>query len=67
MVEGGEGSVVVLDGGYYGLSNALLDTPWSKVQRGKERFAGVIQNLHPTTDKQQLTEKLLEIMADDTW
>lgn len=31
-----------LDPGIYGLSNHLLDTPWPKVQRGKEKFSHAI-------------------------
>lgn len=30
--------IVELDAGVYGLSNALLDTPWPKVKAGKEAF-----------------------------
>jgi uncharacterized protein with NRDE domain len=33
-----------LQAGVYGLSNHLLDTPWPKVQRGKEKFNAVIKN-----------------------
>jgi uncharacterized protein with NRDE domain len=31
-----------LDGGVYGLSNHLLDTPWPKVTRGRERLAALL-------------------------
>jgi uncharacterized protein with NRDE domain len=33
-----------LEPGVYGLSNHLLDTPWPKVQRGKEKFGRAINN-----------------------
>jgi len=32
-----------LESGIYGLSNHLLDTPWPKVQRGKEKFSHSIR------------------------
>lgn len=32
-----------LDAGIYGLSNALLDTPWQKVLRGKKNLAKIIK------------------------
>jgi uncharacterized protein with NRDE domain len=34
-----------LKSGVYGLSNHLLDTPWPKVHRGKEKFSNVISEL----------------------
>ncbi len=33
-----------LESGVHGLSNNLLDTPWPKVQRGKEKFSDAISN-----------------------
>ncbi len=33
-----------LDNGFYGLSNALLDTPWKKLVRGKTAVAETISN-----------------------
>lgn len=45
--------------GVYGLSNHLLETPWPKVVRGKQKFAEV-----PT---QQVTpERLFDLLYDDT-
>ena len=40
-----------LSDGIFGLSNHLLDTPWPKVQRGKEKFAQLIgaNDLAPET------------------
>lgn len=32
-----------LSAGIYGLSNATLDTPWSKVERSKQRLRGLIE------------------------
>ncbi|NBW37423.1 MAG: NRDE family protein [Cytophagia bacterium] len=33
-----------LNAGIHGLSNALLNTPWPKVEKGKEYFASLIKN-----------------------
>lgn len=62
-----EGGVQMLGAGDYGLSNAQLDSPWSKVRRGKGRFTHLIQSLEGSTDRNQLTESLVEILQDDTW
>ncbi len=35
--------VKILDAGIYGLSNALLDTPWPKVVQGKENLAKIVE------------------------
>ncbi len=37
-------SVLDLEAGIYGLSNALLDTPWPKVVKGKEKLKRLIEN-----------------------
>ncbi len=37
-----EGKINELESGIYGLSNALLDTPWPKVKRLKQQFQQVI-------------------------
>ncbi|MEQ9231481.1 MAG: NRDE family protein, partial [Cyclobacteriaceae bacterium] len=37
-----EGKINELESGIYGLSNALLDTPWPKVKRLKQQFQRVI-------------------------
>lgn len=36
--------ISVLRNGVYGLSNHLLETPWPKVKRGKEKFLDIIDN-----------------------
>jgi uncharacterized protein with NRDE domain len=36
--------------GFYGLSNARLDTPWPKVELGKSRLRAVLARLPPTHD-----------------
>ena len=40
-----------LENGIHGLSNALLDTPWPKVERGKQNFEQVIKQtvINPST------------------
>ena len=44
--------------GLYGLSNAVLDTPWPKVERGKERLRALLQ-------AQEMDEEaLLDLLAD---
>jgi uncharacterized protein with NRDE domain len=56
-----------LESGIYGLSNHLLDTPWPKVNRGKEKFSNAIQDsvIEPDTlfellyDEQRVEDNLL--------
>jgi uncharacterized protein with NRDE domain len=56
-----------LESGVYGLSNHLLDTPWPKVLRGKEKFSNAIRDsvLEPGTlfellyDEQRAEDQLL--------
>lgn len=44
--------------GFYGLSNHLLDTPWPKVSRGKERFRAIVENGFETN------EPFFELLTD---
>ena len=55
-----QSKIVQLKRGTYGLSNALLDTPWPKVQRGKQKFASVVNQ-----DVIEV-ESLFEILRDET-
>jgi uncharacterized protein with NRDE domain len=56
-----------LESGIHGLSNHLLDTPWPKVHRGKQKFAEVISksSIEPETlfellyDEQRADDQLL--------
>lgn len=48
-----------LEKGFYGLSNHLLDTPWPKVIRGKEKMLPVLTQ--PTI----LADQLFEILLDE--
>ena len=52
-------SINSLQPGIYGLSNALLDTPWPKVVKSKKAFENLIQ-------EEFKTENLIEIMQDET-
>jgi len=53
-----DGTLRELGAGLYGLSNHLLDTPWPKVERGKEAIARVLAAHAPSP------ERLFAIMAD---
>lgn len=50
--------VTKLDNGLYGLSNALLDTPWPKVVKGKMKLAPILGKSDLTTDR------LMEFLYD---
>jgi uncharacterized protein with NRDE domain len=48
--------------GLHGLSNALLDTPWRKVERLKQQVAAATAD---STDSAALAQRLLDALADD--
>ncbi len=50
-----------LEPGIYGLSNHLLDTPWTKVSRGK---AALEKAINESKDSFELEKNLFEILAD---
>lgn len=55
------GEPTILSAGIHGVSNALLDTPWPKVERGKAMLATALSSPElPTTDA------LFAILADRT-
>lgn len=54
-----EGKVNVLEPGIYGLSNALLNTPWPKVEKLKSEFSKVIADDFAHDD-------LLNLLTDST-
>jgi uncharacterized protein with NRDE domain len=58
---GPEGQAVhsILEPGVYGLSNDLLDTPWPKVRRGKERLREILIGGEPPS-----TARLLDLLMD---
>ncbi|XP_032864188.1 transport and Golgi organization protein 2 homolog isoform X3 [Tyto alba] len=45
----------------YGLSNSLLDTPWKKLQYGKQLFTEVVKRSQDLT-KEDLVQELLTVM-----
>ncbi|XP_065502767.1 transport and Golgi organization protein 2 homolog isoform X1 [Caloenas nicobarica] len=57
----GEPEPVFLNPGIYGLSNSLLDTPWKKLQYGKQLFTEVIRRSQDLT-KEDLVQELLTVM-----
>jgi uncharacterized protein with NRDE domain len=48
--------------GLHGLSNAMLDTPWPKVERLKQQLATAIDD---SQDSAALAQRLLDALADD--
>lgn len=55
------GSIVEVAPGVHGLSNHLLDTPWPKVVRGKERLAAQL-----AAPEDELVAEIFAILADRT-
>ncbi len=49
---------VKLEKGIYGLSNALLDTPWYKVKKSKKRFAEILKS------EENFIEGIFNLMND---
>ncbi len=56
-----QGDIIGLAPGLYGLSNHLLDTPWPKVAKGKEEFAGILSR-----GGEPAPEELFELLSDQT-
>ncbi len=54
-----ENKIRELSSGIYGLSNALLDTLWPKVVRGKKRFSEVVDK-----DKRISIEGIFDVLSD---
>jgi uncharacterized protein with NRDE domain len=52
---------IELKPGLYGLSNSLLNTPWSKVERGKQRLGAILSQTGGP-----LPEDLFSILKDQT-
>mmetsp|Transcript_14266 Transcript_14266/g.30464 ORF Transcript_14266/g.30464 Transcript_14266/m.30464 type:complete len:333 (-) Transcript_14266:70-1068(-) len=57
-----------LSRGIYGLSNGLLDSPWPKVERGKEMLRLLCQKdlKEPTSSVESFHEELMSILGDQT-
>lgn len=49
-----------LTAGIHGLSNHLLDTPWPKVEKGKDRFTKLLQS------NQVSNENFFDVLSDDS-
>lgn len=60
----GEPEPVVLAPGSYGLSNALLETPWKKLCFGKQLFQEVVEQSQ-TLSKDALIAQLLEVLNNE--
>jgi uncharacterized protein with NRDE domain len=54
-----QSKIVKLNKGFYGLSNHLLDTPWPKVKRGKEKMKSVLSQSDPRPSA------LFEVLTDE--
>lgn len=54
------GGPVEIAPGIYGLSNHLLNTPWPKVRKGRERFAALLSSGSATN------ESLFGLLSDET-
>ena len=63
----GDNVVTDVGPGTYGLSNATLDYPWKKVDRGREKLRKVIEEGGCHSSKEELTDHLMQALADDTW
>jgi uncharacterized protein with NRDE domain len=44
----------------------MIDRPWQKVVRGKERFEKIVETHGSPTSMETLKEELFELMADRT-
>ncbi len=51
--------------GVHGLSNALLDTPWHKVEKGKTAMTNILRD-HTAPNPEHLTAELLAMLQDRT-
>jgi uncharacterized protein with NRDE domain len=54
-----DGRILNLSPGLYGVSNRLLDTPWPKVVRGKERMAEILKDTDAPSP-----EDLFQVLQD---
>ncbi|XP_038229085.1 transport and Golgi organization protein 2 homolog isoform X2 [Dermochelys coriacea] len=57
----GESEPIFLNAGIYGLSNSLLDTPWKKLQYGKQLFTEVIKQSEDVA-KEDLVQELIKVL-----
>nr|XP_005295053.1 transport and Golgi organization protein 2 homolog isoform X1 [Chrysemys picta bellii] len=57
----GEPEPIFLNAGIYGLSNSLLDTPWKKLEYGKQLFTEVIKQSQDLA-KEDLVQELIKVL-----
>jgi uncharacterized protein with NRDE domain len=62
-----EGNIRSLEPGIHGLSNHLLNTPWPKVQQGRQALAGLLSEAPPSIEPLTLIDMLEDrhIAPDD--
>lgn len=65
VLEQRSGALHTLDPGVYGLSNALLDTPWPKLVRTRNALAGLLDPIANDDTKAALTLMRDDRIADD--
>lgn len=56
-----EDKIIKVEPGFHGLSNKFLNTPWPKVERGKQKIREITQ-----LNKNISTDKLFELLGDQT-
>ena len=49
--------------GIYGLSNGLLDSPWAKIQRGKEKLSKLLNDTYSSSS--EFHKSLMNLLRDD--
>lgn len=54
--------IVFVSAGIYGMSNSLLETPWRKLQHGKQLFTSAVNKTLPPDG---LVQELLHILNND--
>lgn len=61
----GETRPRAIDPGIHALSNAMLDTPWPKVERARHAMRDAMQSaMQGTTDRDDLSAKLFALLGD---
>ena len=62
----GDKPLQLLKAGLYGLSNQVLDSPWAKVEHGKSRVKAILSQVGPCMTDTELTQKLMDMLSDET-
>lgn len=52
--------------GVLAFGNSVIDRPWQKVTRGKERFGHIVKTYGSLSSVETLEKELFELMADRT-